>query len=259
MKRNMKSAAILVLTLAMITGCGKGAAVADESSIPDDTLSVSEETALLGNDDIGGDESMTESEMIATAGDTSNTAGNIEEELPDYLKGDASGSTDDANAPDASVSDDLGEGLNVEAGSQIVAAENAESCTLGETYTIHTHSGDIELTVNSVDVVKNTDPLSSAKKIARVNYSYSNVGCDSGMLISTIFFRMADSEGKALPTYLPDYTKEENAEPQVVEKGESCDAVIGFEIYEDFDEITLFFDDQTTGINETQELFWVIR
>ena len=262
MRKNIKSAAVLVLMLAVATGCGsKGQTIlTSDVSIEEDSFSVSDDVAYLGNDNIGADESMTESEMIATAGDTESTKGNIKEELPDYLKGDASGSGSASKAQDDSaIPSDVGEGRNIETGAQITAAENAESCKLGETYTINTRYGDMELTVLSVDVVKNKDKLSSAPKIVRVNYSYSNVGAVSGVMITDLFFRMADDGGKALPVYIPDYMQDENPEPQVVEKGESCDAVICYELYDNPDELTLFFDDQTTGAVEPQELFWVIK
>ena len=262
MRKNIKSAAVLALMLAVATGCGnKGQTIlTSDVSIAEDSFSVSDDVAFLGNDNIAADESMTESEMIATAGDTESTKGNIKEELPDYLKGDASGSGTATKAQDDSaIPSDVGEGRNIETGAQITAAENAESCKLGETYTINTRYGDMELTVQSVDVVKNKDKLSSAPKIVRVNYSYSNVGAVSGVMITDLFFRMADDEGKALPVYIPDYMLDENPEPQVVEKGESCDAVICYELYDDPDEFTLFFDDQTTGAVEPQELFWVIK
>lgn len=262
MRKNIKYAAVLALMLAVTTGCGnKGQTIlTSDVSIEEDSFSVSDDVAYFGNDNIGADESMTESEMIATAGDTESTKGNIKEELPDYLKGDASGSGSESKGKDNSAAaNDIGEGRNVETGAQIIAAENAESCKLGETYTINTHYGDMELTVKSVDVVKNKDKLSSAPKIVRVNYGYENVGAVSGVMITDLFFRMADDKGKALSVYIPDYMLDENPEPQVVEKGESCDAVICYELYDDPDELTLFFDDQTTGVVEPQELFWVIR
>ena len=265
MRNTVKRAAVLILAATMIAGCGKSsrsAAIPDESSIPEDTVSVSEDTIYLGNDNIGGDESMTQSEMIASAGDTEHTKGNIKEELPDYLKADNKDSSASPSLPETEAGaggTDTGEGINAAVGTGITAAANAQSCALGETYTIHAYNGDIDLTVNSVDVVKNTDPLSSAKKIVRVNYTYTNVSSEVGLLVASIFFRLADDEGNALGAYDPDYTLDENPEPQVVEKGQTCEAVIAFELYEDPAEMTLFFDDQTTGAAEAQELFWVIK
>ncbi len=261
MKKGIKTAAFLLLTITVAAGCGHSSksAETDPNSVPEDTLSVSEDTIYLGNDNIGADESMTESEKIATAGDTESTKGNISEELPDYLKGDSHGKSTESDGQETPAAADVAEGLNIQAGDQITAADNAESCTLGTTYTIHTNSGDVDLTVNSVDIVKNTDPHSSAPKIARVNFTYTNTGCEHGMLFGEIFFRMADDEGKALSVYIPDYTLPDNPEPQVVEKGETCEALIAFEVYDDSDEMTLFFDDQTTGVVKAQQLFWVIR
>ena len=252
MRKNIKYTAVLALMLAVATGCGnKGQTIlTSDVSIEEDSFSVSDDVAYFGNDNIGADESI----------DTESTKGNIKEELPDYLKGDASSSGSASNGQDDSAAtNDIGEGRNIETGAQIIAAENAESCKLGETYTINTHYGDMELTVKSVDVVKNKDKLSSAPKTVRVNYSYKNVGAVSGVMITDLFFRMADDKGKALSVYIPDYMLDENPEPQVVEKGESCDAVICYELYDDPDELTLFFDDQTTGVVEAQELFWVIK
>lgn len=258
MRKHVRTAAITALTLVLLAGCGKNSASAqlpdDSSYVPEDTLSVSEDTLMLGNDNIADDESMTESEMIRTAGDTENVGGNIDEELPDYLRGDT-----ESAAIEPSSGTEVAEGANIAAGTEITASANAEKCELGETYTIHTNTGDIDLNVKSVDVVKNTDDSIKAKKIARVSYTYTNVSSDSGLIIDDIFFRLADSKGKSINIYVPDYARDENPEPAVVEKGESCEAVIAFALYEDTDTMTLYFNDQTTGMGGAQELIWTIE
>lgn len=253
----LKSAVAAALMLTLLAGCGQTArsAIPDDSSyVPEDTLTVEENLTMIGNDAAFADESLTESEMIRTAGDTKNTKGNIKDELPDYLKGDSNDNTNEEPAQ----STNTGEGVNIGAGEEITARANAVGCALGETYTIHTDTGDIDLTVNSVDVVKNQDASIKAKQIARVSYSYTNVSANAGVVIDEIFFRLADDKGKALTMYIPDYSLEENPEPKVVEKGQSCDAVIAFALYEKTEEMTLFFDDQTTGMTAAQELYWVI-
>ncbi|MDO4804011.1 MAG: hypothetical protein Q4A32_04245 [Lachnospiraceae bacterium] len=252
----LKTAAAAALMIAILAGCGQNArtAIPDDSSyIPEDELSVDESLTMIGNDAVGKDESLTWSEMIKTAGDTESTKGNIKEELPNYLKADP----DEESAPEPAENPDAGEGTNVEAGTEIKARANAVSCSFGETYTVHTDIGDIDLKVDSIDIVANKDKSISAKKIARIPYSYTNVSGVSGLIIDSIFFRLADDEGKAITMYLPDYSLEENPEPKVVEKGETCEAVIAFALYEDTDELTLFFDDLTTGMGPAQELYWV--
>ena len=197
----------------------------------------------------GGDTASTGSGAATKSTDENNPAGNAEDSLPDYLK-----EKPIADAPTSGS--DPAEGLNVLPGTDVKLDDDAKEVKVDKAETYNSNTGDVELTINSIELTDIRSPGQDADKVVRVTYTYKNIGRPDAIMLGNYSFKLLDSKGKACTEYFFDTNDPElNPQAMPVEKGDSCTAVLGYILTDSSNDVTLVFDDLTHSPVET-ELYW---
>ena len=197
----------------------------------------------------GGETSSTGSGAVTKSTDENNPAGNAEDSLPDYPK-----EKPIADAPTSGT--DPAEGLNVLPGTDVKLDDDAKEVKVDKAETYNSNTGDVELTINSIELTDIRSPGQDADKVVRVTYTYKNIGRPDAIMLGNYSFKLLDSKGKACTEYFFDTNDPElNPQAMPVEKGDSCTAVLGYILTDSSNDVTLVFDDLTHSPVET-ELYW---
>ena len=204
---------------------------------------------LTGCGKKGGETSSTGSGAVTKSTDENNPAGNAEDSLPDYRK-----EKPIADAPTSGS--DPAEGLNVLPGTDVKLDDDAKEVKVDKAETYNSNTGDVELTINSIELTDIRSPGQDADKVVRVTYTYKNIGRPDAIMLGNYSFKLLDSKGKACTEYFFDTNDPElNPQAMPVEKGDSCTAVLGYILTDSSNDVTLVFDDLTHSPVET-ELYW---
>ena len=200
----------------------------------------------------GGDTASTGSGAATKSMDENNPAGNAEDSLPDYLK-----EKPVAGSPTPSESGDgQAEGMNILPGTDVKLDDDAKEVKVDKAETYNSNTGDVELTINSIELTDIRSPGQDADKVVRVTYTYKNIGRPDAIMLGNYSFKLLDSKGKACTEYFFDTNDPElNPQAMPVEKGDSCTAVLGYILTDSSNDVTLVFDDLTHSPVET-ELYW---
>lgn len=195
-----------------------------------------------------------DSGAVTKAADESHPAGNADDSLPDYLKeapvADAQSRAEEANDP--------AEGINVIAGTDVKLNENAREAKIDKAETYSSNTGDVELTINSIELTDIRSPGQDADRVVRVTYTYKNTGRPDAIMLGNYSFKLLDAKGRACAEYFFDTGDPElNPQAMPVEKGDSCTAVLGYILTDSSNDVVLVFDDLTHNTVET-ELYWKV-
>lgn len=199
-----------------------------------------------------GDTSSADSSGVTKAFDESHPAGNADDSLPDYLK-----EKPVAGSPTPSESGDgQAEGMNILPGTDVKLDDDAKEAKVGKAETYTSNTGEVELTIDSIELTSIRSPGQEADKVVRVTYTYRNTGRSDAIMLGNYSFKLLDSKGKACTEYFFD-TSDPDLNPQAmpIEKGGSCTAVLGYILTDSSNDVTLVFDDLTHSTVET-ELYW---
>ena len=148
------------------------------------------------------------------------------------------------------------EGLNVLPGTDVKLDDDAKEVKVDKAETYNSNTGDVELTINSIELTDIRSPGQDADKVVRVTYTYKNIGRPDAIMLGNYSFKLLDSKGKACTEYFFDTNDPElNPQAMPVEKGDSCTAVLGYILTDSSNDVTLVFDDLTHSPVET-ELYW---
>ena len=170
-----------------------------------------------------------------------------DESLPFYL----AGTTDER---DESVEPYNPEGLAVIPGESIHLAEDTPKADLKQAVTVLSSPGFYDLTVDSAGLTDDRTEGFPAERVLRVTYTYANTDYDAELLVSSLYFRLYDSEGKACAPYIIGDKKDSSyAEP--ISPGKSCTADVFFILPEDTSAATLVFSD-ITKTAAPSEYYW---
>lgn len=202
-----------------------------------------------------GDTSSADSSTAAKAADESHPAGNAPDSLPDYLRQDP---IKDAQSRAEAANGDPAEGINVIAGTDVELKDNAREAKVGKAETYNSNTGDVELTIDSIELTDIRSPGQDADRVVRVTYTYRNTGRSDAIMLGNYSFKLLDAKGRACPEYFFDTSDPElNPQAMPIEKGDSCTAVLGYILLESSNDVTLVFDDLTHNTVET-ELYWKV-
>ncbi|MGX8728113.1 MAG: hypothetical protein ACSW75_00940 [Lachnospiraceae bacterium] len=172
-----------------------------------------------------------------------------EDSLPDYL----AGTTD---VRDESAAAYNPEGLAAIPGEEIQLKDTAVKLPLKETVRIPSSLGSYELTVDSAALTDERIESIPADKVLRITFTYANIDYDADLLVSSLFFRLCDSEGKACAPYILGDKERSSVKPLKV--GKSCTANFYYILPEDSTSTTLVFDDilEESG---PSEYYWELK
>lgn len=169
-----------------------------------------------------------------------------EDSLPDYLTG-------PTDVRDGSAATYNPEGIAAIPGEEIELKSNASKIRLKETAKINSTLGSYELTVDSTVLTDERIESIPADKVLRVTYTYANVDFDAELLVSSLFFRLCDAEGKACAPYILGDKERSSLKP--LKAGENCTVNIYYILSEDSTSATLVFDDILEE-SEPSEYYW---
>lgn len=201
------------------------------------------------------DTSSTGTDTVTKSEDESHPAGNAPDSLPDYLKGDPIA---DAQSRAAEADTGTAEGINVLPGADVKLSENAKEAEIGKAETYNSNTGNVDLTIDSIELTDIRSPGQDADKVVRVTYTYRNTGRSDAIMIGNYSFKLLDAKGRACAEYFFD-TSDPDLNPQAmpVENGGSCTAVLGYILTDSSNDVVLVFDDLTRSPVET-ELYWKV-
>ena len=236
----------LVLTLAgsVFVGCG--------NKEPEGSASSSVKASVSSGQSVGSVSSI--ADPVSSEGEASSSAlppeGTPvpvpEDSLPDYL----AGTTD---VRDESAAAYNPEGLSAIPGEEIRLSNNAVKLSLKETARIHSAPGSYEITVDSAVLTDERIESIPADKVLRVTYTYASVDYDADLLVSSLFFRLCDAEGKACAPYILGDKEISSIKP--LKAGENCTVNIYFVLPEASTTAALVFDDILEESNPS-EYYW---
>lgn len=246
MKRKLVSLFLGVLLGGFVlAGCGNKDQGVPGGSLAGSSVSVSKSGGSSSSD--SGASSTAEDESSSKLPPEGTPVPEPDESLPFYL----AGTTDER---DESAEPFNPEGLAVFPGEEIQLKESGKKASLGETFSVASSFGSYELTLEDAALTDDRAEGFPADRVLRVTYTYAGTDYDGELMVSSLFFRLYDSDGKACSPYVVGNKKEKNS-ARPLSSGESCTANIYFILPEGSSKATLVFDDLMEAEDPT-EFYW---
>lgn len=177
--------------------------------------------------------------------------GNIDESLPEYLRGDGEWIETDGQTT-------AGEGTNVLAGEEVTLKTYAELCDIGKAVTVTNPYGTYTLKIDSIGLTDTRrEGDSENRQVVRVVYTFTNTDYSGDLYIGDVFFKLLGKDSRACATYsFEDVPTSTHPQAVPAAKNESRTVELGYVLTEPSERVTLVFDDLSDPQNG-DELYWV--